>query len=461
MLSRIAFSRSSSTRTHRQIAFLVGLTTLMLASAGSLAPVAHAQSWLENRSRTEGHGVRTGDLEIHPGIGAEVGYDTNNFLTSNAPEGTALLRITPHIAISTLSQERREGGDRGGAAAGTSPTLRFRGSASASYYHFFLNNARDNVSGDLSLNLVVNPEKPFSFALNEQFIRTVRPFAPQGSTPVSFGRNQNIVGGQFTLSTPGGLFQGRLGYDFNYSFFDGTQFQGSNSMQHTVRAGSNWRFLPQTALLYDFTMDYQTYPNAGDSTALLSDSIRLQSRLGLNGAITNKFSVLALFGYSAGFFSLGDDFEAFVGQLEGRFQLSENAKLAFGYDRSVFGSYVGNFYRQDRFYLNGSVLLAGRVSLGVDVSAALLAFGIPVAQNGTALGFNSNDMSDPSRNDVRLVAGLYSEYRLNDYLALNATVRYTGDFTNFQYVTVDSTATFIEPAGYKKFEAWLGIRAFY
>ncbi|MBK8169298.1 MAG: hypothetical protein IPK60_03005 [Sandaracinaceae bacterium] len=460
------FSRIGLSLANRRPVLALSISTLMaalLASASGGASVAHGQAWLDNRGRTEGHGVRTGDLEIHPGIGAEAGYDTNNFLTATNPESTAVLRITPHIAISTLSQERRQGGDTGGAGgAQVAPTLRFRGAASASYYHFFLNSARDNISGDLSLNLVVNPEKPFSFTLNEQFIRTIRPFAAQvGTSSVSFGRNQNIIGGMMTLSTPGGLFQGRLGYDFNYNFFDGSQFQGSNNMQHTVRAGSNWRFLPQTALLYDFALDYQTYPNAADSTALVSDSVRLQSRLGLNGAITNRFSVLAMAGYSAGFFEAGDDFEAFVAQLEGRFQLNENSKIAFGYDRSVFGSYVGNYYRQDRFYLNASALFAGRVLVGADLSLALLGFGVPLAQNGTALGFNSTDVNDPSRSDVRLIAGVYSEYRFTDYLAVNATVRYTGDFTDYQYVTTDSSATFIEPAGFKKFEVWLGVRVFY
>lgn len=444
-------------RFHRRFYFALGLSTLMFAQS------VQAQSWLEDRTRTEGHGVRTGNFELHPGVGAEVGYDTNNFLASSNPEATALLRVTPHITISTLTQERRQGGNEGDANTNTASTLRFRGSASASYYHFFLASARDNVSGDLSANLQINPDHPVSFTLNEQFVRTIRPFAPQtGSESISFGRNQNIVSGQLQLSTPGNLFQGRIGYDFNYNFFDGRQYQGSNSMQHTARLGSSLRFLPQTALIYDFAYDFQTFPNAAESSSLLSDSSRLQTRLGLNGAITNKFSMMALFGYSAGFFSRGDDFEAFVGQVEGRFQLTESSKIAFGYDRSVFGSYIGNFYRQDRFYANASLTLIGKILLGVDVSAALLSFGVPISANGvTPLGYNSDDMNDPSRRDTRFVASLFGEYRFTDFLAANATIRYTGDYTTFQYVSTEMSATTIEPAGYSKFEAWLGVRYFY
>jgi len=38
--------------------------------------------WLKDRRYNEGIGVRAGDLEIHPGIAGEAGYDSNWFLRS-------------------------------------------------------------------------------------------------------------------------------------------------------------------------------------------------------------------------------------------------------------------------------------------------------------------------------------------------------------------------------------------
>src|SRR4051812_23409192 len=73
---------------------------------------AHAQGWLGDPRIAEGPGIRTGDLELHPGIGGEVGYDSNWFLRSstsganivngapnNPPADAAVFRITPSFYV--------------------------------------------------------------------------------------------------------------------------------------------------------------------------------------------------------------------------------------------------------------------------------------------------------------------------------------------------------------------------
>src|SRR4051794_6248518 len=74
---------------------------------------AQEQTWLKDRRYAEGIGIRTGDLELHPGIGAEFGYDSNYFLRAgNALEpkiDTLRLRISPTFSLSTISSVRREG----------------------------------------------------------------------------------------------------------------------------------------------------------------------------------------------------------------------------------------------------------------------------------------------------------------------------------------------------------------
>src|SRR6476469_9159257 len=73
---------------------------------------AKAQEWLKDRAYQEGAGIRTGDLEVHPGIGGEIGYDSNYLLRSHkdgpnvsnaaplAPvEGAGMLRITPSLSL--------------------------------------------------------------------------------------------------------------------------------------------------------------------------------------------------------------------------------------------------------------------------------------------------------------------------------------------------------------------------
>ena len=63
------------------IARLAGVSALALAFFAPRS--ALAQEWLKDRRYEEGAGIRTGDLELHPGIGGEVGYDSNYFLRTN------------------------------------------------------------------------------------------------------------------------------------------------------------------------------------------------------------------------------------------------------------------------------------------------------------------------------------------------------------------------------------------
>src|SRR3954465_2548154 len=71
---------------------------------------AQDQPWLRDRRYTEGIGYRVGDFELHPGVSAEFGYDSNYL--HRAPEenpiGSLRLRITPSLSLSTLGKERRD-----------------------------------------------------------------------------------------------------------------------------------------------------------------------------------------------------------------------------------------------------------------------------------------------------------------------------------------------------------------
>ena len=63
---------------------LVAFSTVA-ASTALLAVTADAQAqlWLRDRSGTQGSGIRSGDVEFHPGVAAEVGYDSNFFNRSS------------------------------------------------------------------------------------------------------------------------------------------------------------------------------------------------------------------------------------------------------------------------------------------------------------------------------------------------------------------------------------------
>ena len=78
--------------------------SLLLMTSG----VKAAQPWLADRRYGEGIGIRAGSFELHPGVSAEFGYDSNFFL--RAPNEVPVvdvwrLRVTPSLTLSTIKQE--------------------------------------------------------------------------------------------------------------------------------------------------------------------------------------------------------------------------------------------------------------------------------------------------------------------------------------------------------------------
>src|SRR5262245_57512884 len=93
--------------------FLTASFTLLGALTVTLRASAQSQPWIADRRYGEGIGVRAGDLELHPGVAGEVGYDSNYFQASGEatePEIAAIrLRVTPSLSLATLGPKRRAG----------------------------------------------------------------------------------------------------------------------------------------------------------------------------------------------------------------------------------------------------------------------------------------------------------------------------------------------------------------
>jgi len=415
-----------------------------------------APGWLEDRDRTEGRGIRLGQLELHPGIGVEGGYDNNVFFASADPQSSFLLRVTPHLYVSTLSEERR-GQDDSEAEPGEQSSVQFRAGLSASYFQYFSSQARSNVGADADVRLTLGAGRPFSFTLFESFGRTVRPFTELGAANRNYARDQNNAGVELGFGTRGNVFRGTLSYDLGYDFFEGDSFQAATSLEHGIGAGWSWRFFPQTAFLYDLDVKLTSYPNESAEGPLLSGNTRIRTRLGVNGALTQRFSLLAMVGYGVGLYQTGDDYESVVGQLELRFRLSPQVNLSLGYDRDFFRSFIGGFYLRDQGYAEFQLLGGGAFLLGLRGSVSSLSYGAALDASGDPLG--AGGTSD--RSDVRAAASVFAEYRASDWLGFNATLSYSGLFTDWEDTRTVSDVLFIDPASYDKVELWVGARAFY
>ncbi|MDQ3030802.1 MAG: hypothetical protein M3Y87_00130 [Myxococcota bacterium] len=441
----------------RAAALVIALASLTVAAD------AEAQAWLADRSRTEGPGIRLGDFELHPGIGVEVGWDSNIYYTSDDPapglpprRDSAILRVTPHLLFSTLGAQRRTEGE----GQPAQPDVIFRGGISASYYEFFADERRRNVSLDANLSLTLMANGPLTIAIYDNFSRGIRPFT-ENTFETSTARDRNLAGVNFTLSTPGNVLQVRAGYRFGLDYFEGRSFQYANNFQHRVELQETFRFFPQTGIVHDTSVEYRDYYEPLRGPTAVFDNTVITTRLGLNGAITPEISLLVMAGYSAGFFDsriagYDQDFESVVAQAQLTWRIDPNSRLQLGYNRSFQPSFVGNYFSQDRGYASFQVTLLGSLLLGLEAGVAYVDFGQMVAPDGSPLG------SSTERTDVRVDASLFAEYRFTDWLGINGTVSYVGDFTDFRYnVDTGMGAAVLDPAGYNKVELWLGVRVFY
>lgn len=438
-----------------------------------LAPslVAAQAGWLADRDRAEGPGFRVGDFELHPGLGVELGWDSNIYYTEDGSRlapytDSGILRAVAHLMFSTRGAARTQGGEGAGEEGEDAgpPTATFRGGLSGSFYHYFNATGRTNMEVDANLALTILPERPFSITLTETFGRSIRPFTEFLIAETSYARLRNDAGVRFDFQTDGGVLKVGVGYNFQLDYFEDGNFRYANNFVHVLSLTETFRFLPQTAIIHD--TDFRINDVWDHSTTrgpLVNDGFLLRTRIGLNGAFTTNFSVLAMVGYGAGFFSARDtvadtydqEYESVVAQLEARWQILQNVRLSFGYDRDFQPSFIGNFYRRDRGYIAFQTLVDGVFLLGADVSLGYYEFGQIVDPSGMFVG------TTPNRGDIRFIGSLFAEYRFTEWLGVNATFRYQGNFTDYVYNVSGLGALLVDPASYNKVEVWGGVRVFY
>ena len=456
------------------------LTLAATVLLGAISLEAHAQQpWLADRRYGEGIGVRVGNLELHPGIAAEVGYDSNYFLRSGTVNGLVneptlaayRLRVTPSISLSTLGPQRREAN-----GPNAVQTAIFRGSAYAAYNELiaadsahsseFSDQRHVDMGADMSLQLF--PQAQVGPDAYVNFIRSVQP-SNDTNTENAFNRDGLRFGAGATWRPGGGLFQWRLGYEGLYNYFEKTAFRYLNNFQHQVNMRGNWRFLPRTALLYDGSYTWIDYTN---NSTTQRDGKVVRSRIGMNGLITTRWSLLAMVGWAGTFYNskageTPQQFDSITGQLELKWFISGgqdalNAASApvglsyasLGYTRDVANSYLGNFYQKDRGYFGISYLLGGVFVTGLNVGVANLKFPDSFFAGGT--------VQQASFSEQRVDVNLFAEYRLSNSFGVNTTINYDQNITD---VIIPGSADQVgtgagDELKFSRWQAFLGARYF-
>jgi hypothetical protein len=469
-------------------AVLSGILAIPSVASAQQAPttVGNSSGWLRDRRYQEGAGIRAGNLELHPGIGGEIGYDSNWFLRSHregagivnsAPEAPVrsggTLRITPSFSVATLGMQRREQAEGGPQASSTV----FRGGVSATYREFIgAEELRDqrNISGNAFARLDLNYNRPVGLGIFANYQRLIQP-AVVADPNLSFNRSDLGAGAEVIVMPGGGTLDLRAGYQIQGALFEETNGVPFTSITHAVNVRNRWRFRPRTALFHDTGLSFVTYPHSERAVQYLNDSTPLRTRIGVTGLVTERFGTLLAIGYGTTFFRNPNEpssqqFDSLLAQAEGTFYLSPGggtddpgqatlllSTLSFGYLRDFQISLLGNFYEMNRGYARVVYNFGGRAVMQLD--------GYFEAQSYPAVFLNSEDGPvfsgvQPFTN-YRAGGSLFAEYRFTDSFGLNTTIDYSQVISETQIPagSVDAPGGLFD-LNWRRFQAFVGARWF-
>ena len=436
---------------------------------------AHAQAWLKDRAASEGSGIKTGNLEVHPGIGTEVGYDSNWFLRSSSTDrlvlngevnglpvvGLPVLRITPSISLSTLS------GDRIGGIPGDPPKFKFRVSGAATYREYLSgdwSNQR-NVAGALNADLQIAPQQPFGGVIGASYLRTVNSTA-SGDPNLAFVRNDVLANGELVYSPGGGTLEFRGGYRGRFTLFDNNA--SSNQTEHTGTARARWLFRPRNALFLDAAYGVLGYST---NTADTRDLAPLRVKLGTSGLLTPRIGILLAGGYGSSGVQDGpgrtpSDFASVIGQAEVRYffdaaALPDSASsdgvstnvLAVGLLRDFQPSMLGSVFSMTRGYARATYLWQGKVFTSIEGGVSSIGFNALTFTSGASAGQTRADAFSNIRPDFTA----FGEYRLSNALGINATLKYSSNSSD-RGLKQDLTSGSYVDLNWTRFEAFAGVR---
>ena len=413
--------------TTRGLAASAVAAVLLVSRAASAQAQYVAQpdspEWLKDRRYNEGIGIRTGDLELHPGIAGEVGYDSNYLLRSTtqrrierAPDVAPVIpalefRVTPSLYLSTLGQQRREGRQRRPESRWRSARGSTRRIASSSGL------SSDPVASAAEQRHLVAAQpraaRPTrgstscrsgrsAGAIFASYARAILPNTVNANPDLSFNQDDVGVGGELALQPGSGTLDWHFGYQLHATIFEERTGKPYNNIMHEAYTRGRWKFRPRTALVYDATLRFISYNNAELAQPVpLDTSTPVRARIGLDGLVTDRFALLAMVGWGASFydydFASQPQFDSVIAQAELRWFLAASpgiasvtdvglalSSIAIGYTRDFQNSYLGSFYTQDRGYLKFYYLFAGRATITLEGGVAAIEYPNLFWSDGTA-----------------------------------------------------------------------------
>jgi len=314
------------------------------------------------------NGIKIGDGRLHPYLVLEGRYDSNVLYgTGQPPTGDLVLHLKPGFDLQIPGNQLSVDF---GANLDWNKYLGLKSSATKDLSHLF---------GEATLALAANRTGTVGLELDDSFrrsdqtrsysivqavvanyndLRLAVPFRPGG------GALALTVGGQWLLETFESFMSGAgLACDpvaTGNASCDPQILSKLGYNQVSGRGEVRWKFLPRTALAVEASY-FVRIPN---DTALSAQVKGLKTLAGLAGLVTPHLAATVKGGYGDTFGSAGGAYRTWLANVEIEYVTMGTAGGRIGYAHDYSADPVYSVYGVHRLYLEGRMLLAGRLTVG-------------------------------------------------------------------------------------------------
>ena len=460
------------TRAH---AGLWTLFAIVLVSLCALGPSVARASGAQNLPRApDGEGLKVGTKsKFHGGLALPVGVDSNVFneTSTESPRTGAFIFPTAWVGVGSRD-----------VVQGVLQTPPERTSRLVDYNIGVIGAFRQFLSGDeilrevpkfsfgAALRLSLLPGRRFEIRIDDDVFRGAAPgnYESRG-TVFNFNRIQHDGKLDFITRPGGGRLSLSLGYRNRYMRFGDGELAKNNNMRHGLAHETKWRFLPKSALVFNYDFDWIFYTDCCVSVGLGRNEDSFAHRLtgGYRGQIGKKVALDAIVGWGFGYYRddpNGPNFSSFIGNAGFSYFPTLRTTLSLGVARSFSDSLFGNYFVDNGANLSAKHQFRWRMNLqsGVGIIGRTYS-GLPVEGEETqtvasyegrgAETYQSRHTLFTLQTKLDQPLGRIFSVGLNYTLLVDSTVfRVT---YNLEQPLPDGTTQITDELGYLKHVAWI------
>ena len=420
---------------------LATLALLLLGSSGPAAAQYVTYGPFEVYPTTlwrEGPGFKVArdGLVLHPGLAAELGYDSNVLMIGQGT-GAGVLRLRAHFDLATLPPQRLDEDSR--------QLLKFRFGAAVEYRQYFASDRRvgtaQQINAESSADLRIKEGDPLSLRIYNHFLVTNDARNLEVASFSSFApRIYDRLGLVGTFRPGLGPLEVGLAEALRFDYFIQDTIAYGRSFTNDLSLFGSLRVLPQTVVKLELRSSFIQYMSdlsgvpksaplrvlAGVQSLLLP-WLGASVYLGYGNTLHHGYNDRDLRLLSTNNVSASD----FVGGLEARLLLVKQMKLRAGWARDFFDSLYASYFRDDHLYVHYEHNPWRTLFLSAQFDVYLRDYG--ALRRPTDIGFSRYRGNATSRSDTLIGFGVEGTYRPLSWLQAGVSYNVLDDRTPFGF----------------------------